>query len=84
METKKRPVKKFRAGAVSVSIWSNDVEGKDTTFNTISLDRVYKDKEGEWQNSGSFRVNDLPKAMVVLNKAYEYLLTSKPKAEAEE
>ena len=33
-----------------------------------------KDKNDEWQHTNSLRVNDLPKAALVLNKAYEYLV----------
>ena len=35
---------------------------------------VYTDKEGKWQNTTTMRVNDLPRASVALQKAYEYLV----------
>jgi len=73
---KKSPEHKFRAGSVSATIWENageDSEGKPTVFKTISIGRSYKDKEGNWQNSNSLRVSDLPKAILVLSKAYEHL-----------
>ena len=71
------PEKKFRAGAVSATIWKNKAEnkeGSEVEYNTISIERNYTDKEGKWQSTNSFRINDLPKASVVLNKAYEYLI----------
>lgn len=71
------PEKKFRAGAVSATIWQNksqSKEGEEVEYQTISLDRNYKDKAGQWQTTNSFRVNDLPKAVVVMQKAYEYLV----------
>ena len=43
-------------------------------FKTISLQRRYKDKNDEWQSTTSLRVNDLPKATLVLQKAYEYIV----------
>ncbi|MCC7575025.1 hypothetical protein KO361_05515 [Candidatus Woesearchaeota archaeon] len=73
---KKLPEKKFRAGPVSATIWVNhgkDQEGKETTYKTISFERSYMDKEGNWQTTNSLRTTDLPKAVLVLNKAYEYL-----------
>ncbi len=73
---KKLPEKKFRAGAVSATIWVNhgkDQEGKETTYKTVSFERSYMDKEGNWQTTNSLRTTDLPKAVLVLNKAYEYL-----------
>jgi hypothetical protein len=35
------------------------------------------DKDGEWKNSQSFGVNDLPKLMVVVMKAYDFLTSRK-------
>lgn len=70
--------KQFRAGIISATVWKNkgmSKKGEVTEFRTISLQRGYKDKSGEWQNTTSLRVNDLPKAAFVLNKAYEYLIT---------
>ena len=34
---------------------------------------TYKDKDGVWKSTNSLRVNDLPKAILVLNKAFEYI-----------
>jgi len=70
-----QPEKKFVAGAISATIWKNTSEkdGKEFSFETISLARNFKDKSGEWKNTPSMRLNDLPKAEMVLKKAYEYL-----------
>jgi len=67
-----KPEKKFKAGPVSSTIWQNNHE--KGAFYTISISRNYKDKEGNWQSTNSLRLNDLPKATVVLQKAYEYLV----------
>jgi hypothetical protein len=72
-----QPEKKFRAGAVSATVWRNkgqDKEGSEVEYKTISIERNYTDKEGKWQSTNSFRINDLPKAEVVIKKAYEYLV----------
>ena len=71
------PEKKFRAGAITATIWLNkgsNSNGEETEYRTISLERNYTDKEGRWQSTNSFRVNDLPKANVVLKKSYEHLV----------
>ena len=70
------PEKKFRAGAVSATVWQNSVEkdGQLSSYSSVSLDRVYKDKEGNWQNTNSFRANDLPKLALVAQKAYEFVV----------
>jgi hypothetical protein len=51
-----------------------DQKSGNSGYYTISMERSYKDKNGNWQNSGSLRVNDLPKAALVLNRAYEFLV----------
>ncbi len=73
---KNTPEKKFRASPVTATVWANEVttkEGEVKLFRTISLERSYKDKEGVWKSTNSLRSNDLPKAVLVLNKAYEYI-----------
>lgn len=72
-----QPIKKIKAGAITAALWENKGKGKEgneTTFHTVSLTRGYKDKEGNWQNTQSLRVEDLPKARLVLDKAYEELV----------
>ena len=66
------PQMKFRAGAVSATIWLN--KGEKGDYQTISIERNYKDQEDKWQSTNSLRINDLPKANVVLQKAYEYIV----------
>lgn len=68
-----KPEAKFSAGAVSATIWSNASD--HGSFSTISLVRTYKDKDGQWKTTTTMRINDLPKAHLVLTKAYDYLLT---------
>ena len=71
------PEKKFKAGAVSATVWLNkgqSKQGSEVEYRTISIDRNYLDKDGKWQKTNSLRLNDLPKASIVLQKAYEYLV----------
>ncbi len=72
---KNTPDKKFRAGAIVSTIWTNQSvkDGKVFEYKTISFDRNYMDKDGKWQTTNSLRMQDLPKAVLVLSKAYEYL-----------
>ncbi len=74
---KNMPEKKLRAGPISVTVWKNQGKGRngqDVAYFSVSLDRNYKDKEGNWKSTNSLRVNDLPKASLLLNKAYEHLV----------
>ena len=77
MESKNRPEKVFSTGAIQVTVWKNDAVAKDgskTDFRTINIQRRYADKTGEWKSTSTLRVNDLPKAALALNKAFEYLV----------
>lgn len=67
------PLKKFRAGAIVATIWSNTAKEGDGEYKTVSFERSYKDKDGLWKTTNSLRVNDLPRASLVLQKAYEYI-----------
>ena len=71
-----RPVKKFQAGGVSAAVWKNTMalaNGQGGANLSVTMDRRYKDKDGVWKTSGSMRLNDLPKAILVLGKADEFL-----------
>jgi len=71
------PEKKFSTGAVTATVWQNQGKGRNNetvSYRTVSLQRRYKDRNGVWQTANSFRVNDLPKASLVLQKAFEYIV----------
>lgn len=72
---KKLPETKFRSGAIVATVWSNDAvrDGKKVEYKTVSFERSYKDKNDQWQTTNSLRTADLPKAILVLSKAYEHL-----------
>ena len=71
------PVKKMNIGALNLAVWRNDVrfarDGDSRIMYSVTMERRYKDQSGAWQSSGSFRLNDIPKLKLLLEKAYEYL-----------
>ncbi|MEM3154631.1 MAG: hypothetical protein QW165_03655 [Candidatus Woesearchaeota archaeon] len=77
MEEKNQPEKKFSTGAISATVWKNtgvDKNGKPFESHSVSLQRRYKDKTGQWQTTNSLRLNDLPKVALVVEEAYKYLV----------
>ena len=74
----------FRHGLCSASIYENEFDRGEEKFTvrSVSFQRSYLDKGGNWQRTNSLKVNDIPKAVLVLNKAYEFL-TSNSQAEPE-
>jgi len=71
-----KPAKSFRAGAVEAAIFENErtVGGKKLKMFNVVFRRSYKDKDGNWQNSDSFGINDVPKVELLLKKSYEFVL----------
>jgi hypothetical protein len=53
----RQPVDKFQEGPFQVSIWQNPSSKGD--FRTATMDRRYKDKEGQFQTSHSYTASDL-------------------------
>lgn len=84
----KNPEKKFNAGVISAAVWKNKAKSKDgkkdIEFMTISLQRRYKDKEGNWQSTNTFRANDVHRAMTVLQKAFEFITLKDTEGKDEE
>lgn len=71
------PAKHFKFGAVRVTLWKDERKGPSgQSFDSwsVSIDRAYKDAKGVWQNTGSLRENDIPKAVAALGKAYTYIM----------
>lgn len=71
-------VKRFSTGAVCACIWNNESlnnNGEIVEYKTVSFDRRYLDKTTNmWKSTNTLRAQDLPKAALVLSKAYEYLV----------
>ena len=75
-ETKNRPVFSVKVGAVRAAIWRNHREtGNGQGFESVQvvLERTYKDRSGNYNSTHSLGMNDIPKAVLALNTAYEYL-----------
>ena len=72
-----QPLKKFRAGQVSCALWENEVTTKDgraVTMLKATVERRYKDKNGEWQSSQSFSRNEIPLVKWCLDKAFDAMI----------
>ncbi|MHC4581446.1 MAG: hypothetical protein ACYS14_08305 [Planctomycetota bacterium] len=80
-----RPEIVFKVGAVRASVFRNMIEkdGKSISLPKVALEVRYKDKTGRWQGTNSLSLNDLPKAIVALQKAFEYLMEHKEPEHAE-
>ena len=74
-----KPETVFKIGAVRASIFQNIIEknGQSIKLPKVVIQVRYKDKSGQWQSTNSLSINDLPKAILALQKAFEYLTERK-------
>ncbi|MBT4871005.1 MAG: hypothetical protein HON47_05510 [Candidatus Diapherotrites archaeon] len=66
------PVKKVKVGGIEAAVWENTSKEGNKYF-TTSMERNYKDGE-EWKKTNSLRSTDLPKAILALQKAFEFTM----------
>ena len=74
-----KPEEEYKFGAVRAAIWSNlrkTNNGNSFYSQKAVLERIYKDKDGQFKTTNSFDLNDIPKAILALTKSYEFLLTA--------
>lgn len=66
-----KPSLKFVCGGVSASVWDNpgkDSNGDSFISRKVSLEKSYKDKDGNWCSTQSFDLSDIPKLKSVLDR----------------
>ena len=70
-----RPEKKFKCGAVEAAVFVNEIEksGKTLRLKKVSIQKRYRDADGNWNSTNSYDANDLPKLKLVADEAYRYL-----------
>ena len=72
-----KPEKSFKCGGCEAAVFENEVikGGKTIAIKKVAFQKRYKNANGEWDSTHSLDINEIPKAVLVLNKAYEYLVT---------
>ena len=70
-----KPEKKYRCGGVEGAIWKNNVviDGHDVTKYSVQIQRRYQDSQGEWKDTSSFPLSDLPRVALVAARCFEWL-----------
>lgn len=64
-ENKNRPLISVREGPISMSMFSNERNGR--TWNSVNINKSFRDKQGKWQRTRFFFMEDLP----YLRRAFE-------------
>lgn len=70
-----RPEKIIMVGPCRVSIFRNvfTKDGEEMEIPKVLLEVRYKDKHGQWRGTHSLSPREIPKAILALQKAFEYL-----------
>ena len=74
-----KPETVFKIGAVRASVFQNTIEkdGQSIKLPKVVIEVRYKDKTGKWQGTNSLSINDIPKAILALQKAFAHLTERK-------
>jgi len=74
-KTNNLPVKAFRRGTCSAAVFANDakVNGRSVEILKAHVQRRYKDKNNNWQSTSTYGINDIPKIVLCLQQAYEFM-----------
>ena len=70
------PEKIIMVGPCRVSIFRNLVmmkDGKEIEIPKVVLEVRYRDKEGQWRGTQGMTIREIPKAVLALQKAFDYL-----------
>ena len=80
-----KPEKKFQAGNIEVSIFENEIQhnGKTIKVKKVAFQKRYKSDQG-WKTTYSLDINDIPKALICLKNAFEYLVMDSDPPQLEE
>jgi hypothetical protein len=76
-DRQEKPVN-FKVGRVRASVWKNESDAGP--WYSVSFSRLYKDKEGKWQDGTSFSREDLPLLIKAADQAHTHLYQDRPEA----
>ena len=71
-----QPEKRFKAGSCEAAVFENEIKrnGDTVRVKKVAIQKRYKAQDDTWKSTYSLDVNDIPKMMLALSKAYEYLV----------
>jgi len=84
-QEKSKPIKDFRSGNIQASIWRNEVDkdGQTVVRHSVRIQKQFRNDEGDYQETNYYFRDDIPRLILVAQKAFEFISLSESK-EAEE
>ena len=71
-----KPEISFKCGSCDAAVFENEITKDGKKIKKVAFQNRYKNSDGEWKTTYSLDVNDIPKAILALSKAYEYIVLS--------
>jgi hypothetical protein len=70
-----KPIKDFRAGNIQASIWKKEVDqqGQNVIRYSVRIQKQFRKEDGNYENTEYYFRDDLPKLILVAQKAYEHI-----------
>jgi hypothetical protein len=71
------PAAEFRIHGITATVWANQAQQGDRMVirHSVQIQKRYFDKSAnEWKTSATYFPDDLPQAILALQKAYEYIM----------
>jgi hypothetical protein len=81
-EAKQKPIHEIRLGRVRAAVWKNT--GETGTWSSVTFSKLYKGKDGKWQDTGSFGREDLLPLAEVARQVAFLLYNEEPEGEQTE
>ena len=81
MTSNTKPVDEVRIGAVKAAIWRNETDN-GARYN-VTFSRSYRDSEGNWKSTSSFRRDDLLVVAKVADRAHSRICSMQPTRQSE-
>ena len=80
-----KPIKDFRSGNIQASVWKNQFEkdGQILVRYSVRIQKQFRKDGGDYKETNYYFRDDIPKLILVAQKAYEYLALAESK-DAEE
>ena len=69
--SKQKPMHEIRLGRIRAAIWANQTSEEVVWFN-VTVSRLYRDGD-RWQDTATFRRDDLPIVAKVVDMAYAWI-----------
>jgi hypothetical protein len=76
-----KPIKNFRSGGIQASVWRDETEknGQTVVRHSVRIQKQFRKEDGNYQDTNYYFQDDLPKLILVAQKAFEFISLKGPK-----